>query len=109
MEFTGVCLITDDVPKMRRFYTRVLCVDAEGDDRHVELRTEGVGVAIFSVRGMEEMAPLSTRGIGHGGVTIGFKVRDVDKVTSTQVCDMVSWPLLENSPSARILLSAFLI
>jgi predicted enzyme related to lactoylglutathione lyase len=78
MELTGICLITGDVPAMGRFYSKVLGVEADGDDVHLELRTKGAGIAIFSTRGMEEMAPRSTERMGYGGVTIGIRVDDVD-------------------------------
>ena len=78
MKFRGICLITNDVPKLRDFYTTVLGVAAEGDSEHVELYTEGVSIAIFSTNGMERMAPKSMCGVGSGNITIGFEVHDVD-------------------------------
>jgi catechol 2,3-dioxygenase-like lactoylglutathione lyase family enzyme len=78
MEFSGICLVTSNVPALRDFYTRVLAVQAEGDDVHVELRTEGAGMTLFSVDGMEEMAPSSMQGAGYGSVVIAFQVKDVD-------------------------------
>jgi catechol 2,3-dioxygenase-like lactoylglutathione lyase family enzyme len=78
MKLAGVCLITKSVPALAAFYARVLGVQAVGDDTHAELRTEGAGLAIFSVAGMEGMAPGSTRGAGVGGVTLMFEVKDVD-------------------------------
>jgi predicted enzyme related to lactoylglutathione lyase len=79
MKFAGVCLITDHVRRLAEFYQAVLGVKAEGDDTHMELHTDGAGMAIFSTSGMEGMAPGSTRGTGHGGVTITFTVEDVDR------------------------------
>ena len=55
MKFRGICLITNDVLKLRDFYTIVLGVAAEGDSEHVELHTEGASIAIFSTNGMERM------------------------------------------------------
>jgi uncharacterized glyoxalase superfamily protein PhnB len=78
MRFTGVCLTTQNVPALAAYYARVLGVQAVGDDTHAELHTEGAGMAIFSVAGMEGMAPGSMRGAGVGGVTIMFEVKDVD-------------------------------
>lgn len=77
MKFVGICLITNDVPVLADFYTKVLGVKAEGDDVHVGLNTEGVGISIFSAEGMESMAPLSMQGAGYGSVTIAFEVGDV--------------------------------
>ena len=54
MKLIGVCLITKDVPTLARFYAKVLGVEAVGDKTHVEMRTQGAGLAIFSVEGMED-------------------------------------------------------
>lgn len=78
MKFTGVCLVTEDVPTLRDFYAQVLGVEMEGDDVHVELKTVGAGLTIFSRDGMEAMAPGSMLGAGHGALTLGFEVPDVD-------------------------------
>ena len=78
MKFVGICLITNNVPALVSFYSRVLGVKAEGDDTHAELNTEGANISIFSIEGMESMAPHSMQGAGYGSVTIGFEVNDVD-------------------------------
>jgi catechol 2,3-dioxygenase-like lactoylglutathione lyase family enzyme len=78
MKFVGICLITRNVPALADFYTRVLGVKADGDDTHVELHTEGAGMAIFSTQGMERMAPLSMQGAGCGSMTVMFEVKDAD-------------------------------
>ncbi|MFD1178003.1 VOC family protein [Paenibacillus puldeungensis] len=78
MKVTGICLITNQVPVLTAFYQKVLGVSAEGNDVHVELKTDGVGMAIFSTEGMEQMAPGSMQGAGHGCFTVNFKVDDVD-------------------------------
>jgi uncharacterized glyoxalase superfamily protein PhnB len=78
MEFAGICLITKNVPVLVEFYKRVLGIDAEGDDIHAELKTQGGNIAIFSYDGMEDMAPHSMEGSGYGSFTISFKIEDVD-------------------------------
>lgn len=78
MEFIGICLITKNVATLAEFYSQVLGVEAEGDDEHAELKTKGAGISIFSVEGMEKMAPNSMQGAGYGSYTIAFKVDDVD-------------------------------
>jgi catechol 2,3-dioxygenase-like lactoylglutathione lyase family enzyme len=78
MKFTGICLITNDVPALASFYAKVLGVEVEGDAVHAELKNEGAAIAIFSTEGMERMAPLSMRGSGNGRLTIAFEVKDVD-------------------------------
>ena len=78
MRLEGVCLITEDVAQLAGFYCRVLEVEAEGDNVHQELFTEGAGMTIFSKDGMEEMAPGSMIGAGYGSFTLGFMVEEVD-------------------------------
>jgi uncharacterized glyoxalase superfamily protein PhnB len=78
MKFAGVCLITNRVRALAEFYEKALRAKAEGDDTHMSLSVGNTDLAIFSSEGMEGMAPGSTRGTGHGGVTIGFTVEDVD-------------------------------
>ncbi len=78
MKFTGICLVTENVPALVRFYSEILGCRPEGDDYHAEFALDGLSLAIFSRRGMEEMAPGSMHGAGHGGVTLGFEVPDVD-------------------------------
>ena len=78
MKFDGVCLITNDVPALANFYAKVLGCTAEGDEQHAELATDGAHLAIFSINGMESMAPHSMQGAGYGSFTLGFEVEDVD-------------------------------
>jgi len=78
MRFAGICLITKNVSNLAAFYKKVLAVTADGDDSHVELHTDGAGMTIFSVEGMESLAPKSMQGAGNGSFTIGFEVEDVD-------------------------------
>jgi uncharacterized glyoxalase superfamily protein PhnB len=78
MNFTGICLITRDVTALAEFYKKALGVEAQGDHTHVDLHTHGAGISIFSLEGMEGMAPGSMQGRGYGGITLGFEVEDVD-------------------------------
>jgi uncharacterized glyoxalase superfamily protein PhnB len=78
MRLAGLCLTTTRVRALADFYAQVLGVPSQGDDTHAELATVGAGLAIFSVDGMEDMAPGSTRGIGHGGVTLMVEAADIE-------------------------------
>ncbi len=78
MKFTGACLITQSVPTLARFYEKVFGCPATGDDTHSEFFFGETSLAIFSIAGMEEMAPGSMRNAGYGSVTIGFQVADID-------------------------------
>lgn len=79
MEFIGICLITKDVMSLTKFYCKVLNAEFEGDLLHSDIKTHGANISIFSVDGMEDMAPNSMDGVGHGSITISFKVDNVDQ------------------------------
>jgi predicted enzyme related to lactoylglutathione lyase len=78
MKYSGICLITESVPALVRFYTKIFNCEASGDDIHAEIEMGGLNLAIFTRQGMEEMAPGSMEGAGSGSFTIGFEVEDVD-------------------------------
>lgn len=78
-KFTGLCLITRDVPRLSKFYQELLDVEMQGDQDHVELFTQGAGLVIFAESGMEQMAPHSMQEAGRGSFTIEFQVEDVDQ------------------------------
>ncbi len=77
-KLTGLCLITHDVLRLSTFYRDLLQVEMQGDQIHSELFTQGAGLYIFLETQMEQMAPGSLQGAGHGSFTIEFQVEDVD-------------------------------
>lgn len=80
MKFSGVCLITEDVISLMEFYKNILQVEAVGDEIAARLRVKGdYHIDICSKQGMENLAPGSTSGIGHGGCTIELEVDSVDE------------------------------
>ena len=78
MKFGGICIITENVPTLVRFYSQVLGLTAEGNDIHSDFDLNGPHLSIFTTTGMEEMAPGSMRKAGYGSVTLTFEVADVD-------------------------------
>lgn len=78
MKLAGVCLNTNKVRPLAEFYSQVLDARAEGDDTHMEILSQGAGLAVFSIEAMEAMAPHSTEGMGAGSVTLMFEVEGVD-------------------------------
>lgn len=77
--FSGICLITRDVPRLRQFYCELLQVAAEGDHEYVTLATDEVDFSIVSARRMEQLAPGSLQGVGQGNYTLEFEVADVER------------------------------
>ncbi len=57
-KFRSVCLITQDVQRLKRFYESVLQVKGEGEGDFAELRVgDSASLTLFSRQGMEQMAP----------------------------------------------------
>lgn len=77
--FRSVCLITDDVARLRDFYARVLVLPAQGDDTFASFATEGAGLSLFSFEGLEQMTSDAASRGGAGSCFLEFEVTDVDK------------------------------
>ena len=74
----GVCVITQDIRRLREFYQKALQMEAEGDDTFTFFSTEGPTLSLFTEQDMERMAPSSMRGAGRGDCVLEFEVDDVD-------------------------------
>lgn len=79
MKFSGVCIITTDVPRLARFYEAILKTTSEGDEIHTEIKTDGAGLAIYSKAAAEsDMLFAFGKYWGSGNFTVSFMVDDVD-------------------------------
>ncbi len=79
MTFDGVCLITEDVGALTRFYAQVLQAEAVGDDTHAEVKTPGAGLAIYARSAAQRDMGFTFDGrCGTGMATFSFSVADVD-------------------------------
>jgi catechol 2,3-dioxygenase-like lactoylglutathione lyase family enzyme len=76
--FHGICIITPDVQRLRRFYSDALQVEPQGDDINTVFPTPGAELTLFNAAVMEQMAPGSMRGAGTGSFTLEIEVDDVD-------------------------------
>lgn len=80
MEFLDICIITEDVPRLVKFYEVVFRTKAEGDKIHSALTTNGAGIAIYSKNAAEtDMSFDFSQFWGSGNITIGYNVDDVDR------------------------------
>lgn len=78
MRFLGICLVTDDVPALARFYDRALQTESDIDPIHTSIQTQGASLAIYSRRAAErDMQLFFDR--RPGGFTLQFLVDDVQK------------------------------
>jgi catechol 2,3-dioxygenase-like lactoylglutathione lyase family enzyme len=78
MRVNGICIVTDDVARLRSFYTEALRAEAEGDDTFTAFHTDGAALSLFSTAGMEQMAPGSMAQAGVGRYTLEIEVDDLD-------------------------------
>ena len=78
MIFSGICIITENVSRLSDFYGKVLQTDAEGDETHATIHTNGAGISIFSKNGMEDMVAGSSKYTGNSSSVLMFEVEDVD-------------------------------
>lgn len=77
-KLAGVCLVTDDVLRLGRFYESVLQTAGQGDDQYYYIGTDTVQVSFYSTRGMESLAPGSTLDSSTGRWVLEIEVEDVD-------------------------------
>ena len=80
MVFIGICLLTDDVPRLRDFFTNIFNAAFDGDEIFSLVKVKGAILSICSTDVMEEMAPDSMSGAGNGNFTIEVEVDEVDKI-----------------------------
>jgi len=77
MRLNDICIITDDVPRLARFYEAVFQTKADGDETHAAL--DAAGLAIYAKKAAENNMGFDfSRYWGSGNFTIGCNVGDVD-------------------------------
>ena len=79
MRFNGICIVTQNVPRLCAFYREILKLEPEEGDVFKIIPTEGAELSIFSSEHMENMAHGCLKGAGYGSYTIEFEVEDVDQ------------------------------
>lgn len=79
MRFTGVCIVSDNVPRLCAFYREILKLRPEEANIFEIIPTKGAVLSIYSSERTEKMAPGCLNGAGTGRYTIEFEVDDVDR------------------------------
>jgi predicted enzyme related to lactoylglutathione lyase len=80
MKFSDICIITEDVSRLARFYETVFRTKAEGDTIHSSVSTDGASIAFYSKKAAEtDMFFDFSQFWGSGNYTIGYTVADVDQ------------------------------
>jgi catechol 2,3-dioxygenase-like lactoylglutathione lyase family enzyme len=79
MKLTHACVITEDVSRMRDFYTKVLKMrPTRADDGYVEFATDGGALSLYVHDKLEPYAPGATAVRTNRSVMLEFEVGDVD-------------------------------
>ena len=78
-QFTDICFITNDVPRLRAFYEAVFGVKAEGNEIHSGISINGLTLVFDHVDIADENpAFLYIEAGGANNIIVGFNVEDVD-------------------------------
>lgn len=79
IQFTDVCLITNDVLRLCAFYESVFGCKAEGDEIHSFIHAPGLGIAIYNKqKAMGENPEMDYTSPGNDCWYIGFNCDDAD-------------------------------
>jgi catechol 2,3-dioxygenase-like lactoylglutathione lyase family enzyme len=77
--FTHACVVTDDVPRLRDFYTMLLrAAPSRMHDDYVEFTTSRGALSMYSWSKIDPYAPGATRARSNRSVMLEFEVDDVD-------------------------------
>jgi len=75
----GICIVTEDVPKLARFYEKILQTRIDINEIHVDVSLDGGVITIYSKSAAEkDMGFDFTKYHGTGMVKISFFVGNVD-------------------------------
>ena len=80
MKLTHICIITDNVERLRVFYRGVLRIEPQTyGDGYVEFPTECGTLSLFSLAAHEARAPGSAQSAANRSLELEFQVADVDE------------------------------
>ena len=79
MKRAKVRIITNDVPRLRKFYQEVLGLSPIGDDRYSEFPAPGLTLAIASQQRMNMIAVGEIEPTSNRSAIFDFEVEDIDQ------------------------------
>ncbi len=79
MKRAKVRIITNDVPRLRKFYQEVLGLSPIGDDRYLEFPAPGLTLAIASQQRMNMIAVGEIEPASNRSAIFDFEVEDIDQ------------------------------
>ena len=89
---THACIVTDDVARLRDFYTLLLGAGpSRAHDGYVEFGTDRAALSIYARRELEPYAPGAITPAANRSVMIEFAVADVDAEYARLLRHPVEW------------------
>ena len=79
MKLAHARIVTNDVPRLTRFYREVTGVTPKGDDIYVEFHGPALTLAISSQKVLERYGAGATAPASNRSVILDFEVTDVDR------------------------------
>ena len=79
MKLTHSCIITNDVERLRLFYSEVLQAQPQDHGSYAEFAMDGGILALFSLGAQEDLAPGSMEAASNRSIILEFQVADVDQ------------------------------
>lgn len=80
MEFSDVCIFTENVIEMAEYYEEIFDVEADKDKIHSVLKAGGLTIAFYDKNHAESVMGFDFSESGNGMTYIGFNVNDLDEV-----------------------------
>lgn len=94
MKLAQARIVTNDVPRLTRFYREITKVTPQGDDRYIEFHTPALTLAISSQAMIERHSAGAAMAAANRSVILDFEVEDVDE-ERTRLQNIVSEFVLE--------------
>lgn len=99
MQFTDLCLISENVAGLVKFYEKLFGTEAEGDAIHSFLELPSLGLAVYSKTAAIDDMGFDFTEAGTGLYTIGFDCEDAQKeyerIAALGICEPTEpqiWP-----------------
>ena len=92
ISLTTICVITENVPNLVNFYTRVLDFEPQkNSSTYAEFRTERGILAMFEIDRHNQLVPNSVELIKRGNTIVEFQVQDVDEEYERLKAQNIEW------------------
>ncbi|SCZ10579.1 hypothetical protein [Alkaliphilus peptidifermentans] len=78
MQFSDICIISNNVLDLAKFYEVIFSTKAEGDNIHSIINVAGLVIAIYNKNEAEKVMGFDFSNTGTGLITIGFDIDNVD-------------------------------